>query len=46
MIDCVKVLCHLFVFNLAIIGAFLDTLKLFLGLGSGSKTFLGPTYID
>ena len=40
---------YLFVFNSARFGAFfhfLGLLWLFLGLGSGSKTFFGPTYID
>ena len=39
----------LFVFNSAKFGAilhFLGLSELFLGLGSGSKTFLGPTDID
>ena len=40
---------YLFVFNSAKFWAFLHfsgPLGLFLGLGSGSKTFLGPAYID
>ena len=32
--------------NLGTFWHFLDPSGLFLGLGSGSKTFLGPTYID
>ena len=49
MIDCVKVQPYLFVFNLATIGAFLALFGPFgavFGLGSGSKTFIGPTHID
>ena len=40
---------YLFALTSAEFGAFLPflgLLGLFLGLGSGSKTFLGPTYID
>ena len=37
---------YLFVFNSAKFRAFFALLVLFLGLGSGSKTFLGPTFIE
>ena len=49
MIDCVKVQPHLFVLIRPKLGPFLyffDPSELFLGLGSGSKTFLVPAYID
>jgi len=44
-----KVHPNLFVLNLATIGAFWQfwiLSELFLELGSGSKTFLGPTYVN
>ena len=48
-IDCVKVK-PFFVFNLVTVWAFFGTFwtfsELFLELGSGSKTFLGPTYVN
>ena len=44
-----EVQSYLFVFNSATFGAsfaHFEPFGLFLGLGSGSKTFLGPAYID
>ena len=45
MIDCVKRHPHLLFLILPFLD-FLDPSELFVGLGSGPKTFLGLTYVD